>query len=64
MPSKKSKDEKNTKWSKANPESACDLVKGKYGPLLDACIVNIEIEAFLIFINGHMIETIVKRAKS
>lgn len=50
--SHKTKVKKNTKWSKVKPQSklrrpsVCDVVKGKPGPFLDACIVKSKIEAF------------------
>ena len=37
--------------SKLKRSSACDIVKGKPGPLLDARIVKTEIEAFLFLMN-------------
>ena len=41
--------------------SACDVVNGAAGPALDACLVNNELEAFLLYINENMITKTVGR---
>ena len=47
-----------SKWKRL---SACDVVKGRPGPRLNADLVKNELEAFLLYINENLITKIVER---
>ena len=47
-----------SKWKR---RSACDVVKGRPGPRLNADLVKNELEAFLLYINENLITEIVER---